>query len=94
MEVGSGKFSIRPVSIRQWGDEYLIYNELTADTHLFDLYSGGLISEMSGKQQVSKQEMIQFLLKNYDGFTAQEIEQYVEDILVKFQQMDLLETGL
>jgi len=87
------KLLIRPVRLRQWGEEYLVYNELTADTHLLDAVSGGLIFEMS-KKELSTQELLQFFLLKNQGVSEKDVKQYLDSVLVKFQEMELIETGL
>jgi len=89
----SGKLSLRPVWFKQWGDEYLIYNELTADTHLFDSVMGELIISLSNKP-FSKQEFLDSLLISYTGFSEKDVAEYMENVIQILQEKDLLEIGL
>jgi len=87
----SRKIQLRPVSIHHWDDEYLVYNNLTADTHLLDSISGELIVEMS-KTELSKNQIVDYLLENYNDIQLQNAELYVDNIIEKFYQMELLDT--
>ena len=85
------KIQLRPVSIHHWGEEYLIYNNLTADTHLLDSISGELILKMS-KKDFSKKQILEYFLENYNDISVQSAELYIDNIIEKFHQMELLDT--
>jgi len=87
----SRKIQLRPVFIQHWNDEYLVYNNLTADTHLLDTISGELIVEMA-KTDLSKKQIVDYLLENYNDIQVQNAELYIDNIIEKFYQMELLDT--
>lgn len=87
------KLLLGPVRLRQWGNEYLVYNILTANTHLLDSISGGVFNQMYQKQ-VSKQELMQYLINDDDALSLQDVTQYIDNIIQRFKEIDLLETGM
>jgi len=85
----SNEFIFRPVRMQRWKSEYLIYNILTASTHLLDSISGGVFNQIYHKN-ISKQELIQYMMNKYD-MSHLEAVQYVGDVLEKFQVINLIE---
>lgn len=77
---------------RCWGDEYVFYHPATGDTHLFDQASADLILAVSA-QPLSRAALRKRLAGSLKPLTAQEIEQFLDELLMKCGQSGLLDVG-
>ncbi|WP_081917789.1 HPr-rel-A system PqqD family peptide chaperone [Methylobacter sp. BBA5.1] len=77
---------------RCWGDEYVFYHPATGDTHLFDQASADLILAVSA-QPLSRAALLKRLAASLKSLTDQEIEQFLDELLMKCGQSGLLEVG-
>jgi PqqD family protein of HPr-rel-A system len=82
---------INCVKIRsiQW-DEYVIYDQLSGDTHLLDGLSGELICALS-EQVMSRTELLEKLAALFEEASELERENYLIDFVAKFQKLGLLD---
>ena len=83
---------IKSVKIRsiQWDDDYVIYDQLSGNTHLLDGVSGELICALS-EQAMSRAELLKKLNKLFEDATELEMEDYLVDFIAKFQSLGLLD---
>jgi PqqD family protein of HPr-rel-A system len=83
---------IKSVNIRsiQWGNDYVIYDQLSGDTHLLDSLSGELIVALS-LQAMSWIELLKKLDQLFEEATGLEMENYLLDFIDKFQKLGLLD---
>jgi PqqD family protein of HPr-rel-A system len=77
-------------SLIQWGDDYVIYGQLSGDTHLLDGVSGELITALS-LQAMSGIELLKKLNELLEDATELEMENYLVDFIDKFQKLGLLD---
>ncbi|MDD2800485.1 MAG: HPr-rel-A system PqqD family peptide chaperone [Methylobacter sp.] len=78
------------VSLIRWQDEYVLYNQLSGDTHLLDGVSGELI-ELLLKQAMSRDQLLQNLGLWFEELNADELNTYLDDFIARFTALDLLE---
>jgi PqqD family protein of HPr-rel-A system len=78
------------VSLTRWQDEYVLYNQLSGDTHLLDGVSGELI-ELLLKQAMSRDQLLQNLSLWFEELNADELNTYLDDFIARFTALDLLE---
>lgn len=78
------------VSLIRWQDEYVLYNQLSGDTHLLDGVSGELI-ELLLKQAMSRDQLLQNLSLWFEELNADELNTYLDDFIARFTALDLLE---
>lgn len=83
---------IKSTKIRsiQWGNDYVIYDQLSGDTHLLDNISGELIVALS-LHAMSGIALLKKLDKLLEVATKVEMENYLFDFIDKFQKLGLLE---
>ena len=83
---------INCVKIRyiQWDDDYVIYDQLSGDTHLLDGVSGELICALS-EQAMSRADLLNKLNDLFEETGEIERENYLVDFIAKFQQLGLLD---
>ena len=83
---------IKSAKIRsiQWDDDYVVYGQLSGDTHLLDGVSGELICALSG-QAMSMTELLKKLKELFEEATELELENYLADFIAKFQKLGLLD---
>ena len=74
----------------QWDDDYVIYDELSGDTHLLDGVSGELISALSEKA-MSRAALLKKLNELFEAPSESEMESYLDDFIARFQQLGLLD---
>ena len=74
----------------QWDDEYVIYNELSGDTHLLDSVSGELICALSEKA-MSRTALLKKLNELFEAPSESEMENYSDGFIARFQQLGLLD---
>ena len=77
-------------SLIQWGDDYVIYGQLSGDTHLLDGVSGELITALS-LQAMSGTELLKKLNELLEDATELDMENYLVDFIDKFQKLGLLD---
>ena len=82
----------KAVKIRsiQWDDDYVIYDELSGDTHLLDGVSGELICALSEKA-MSRAALLKKLNELFEAPSESEMESYLDDFIARFQQLGLLD---
>jgi PqqD family protein of HPr-rel-A system len=83
---------IKGVNVRciQWDKDYVIYDQLSGDTHLLDDLSGELIVALS-LQAMSGIELLKKLDQLLDEATELDMENYLLDFIDKFQKLGLLD---
>ena len=83
---------IKSAKIRsvQWDDDYVIYDQLSGDTHLLDGVSGELICALS-EQAMSRAELLKKLNELFEDATELDRENYLVDFIAKFQKLGLLD---
>jgi len=81
---------IADVSFRKWQHEYVVYNQLSGDTHLLDGVSGELL-ELLLKQTMSRDQLLQNLSLWFEELNADELKSYLDDFIVRFTTLDLLQ---
>ena len=74
----------------QWDDDYVIYDQLSGDTHLLDGVSGELICALS-EQAMSRAEILEKLTELFEDASEIEMENYLVDFIAKFQKLGLLD---
>ena len=74
----------------QWDDDYVIYDQLSGDTHFLDGVSGELICALS-EQAMSRTELLKKLNELFEDATEWEMENYLVDFIAKFQTLGLLD---
>ena len=74
----------------QWDDDYVIYDELSGDTHLLDGVSGELICALSEKA-MSRAALLKHLNELFETPSELEMESYLDDFIARFQQLGLLD---
>ena len=74
----------------QWDDDYVIYDELSGDTHLLDGVSGNLITALS-EEAMSRTALLKKLNELLDAPSESEMENYLHDFIAKFEQLGLLD---
>ncbi len=77
------------IRCRQWQDDYVIYDQLSGDTHVLDVVSGELICALS-KQTMSRAKLLALLTELCVDATESEIESYLFDFIEKFELLGLL----
>ncbi len=77
------------IRCRQWQDDYVIYDQLSGDTHVLDVVSGELICALS-KQTMSRAKLLALLNDLCFDATESEIEGYLFDFIEKFELLGLL----
>ena len=82
----------KAVKIRsiQWDDDYVIYDELSGDTHLLDGVSGELICALS-EEAMSRAALLKKLSELLEAPIESEMESYLDDFIARFQQLGLLD---
>jgi PqqD family protein of HPr-rel-A system len=78
------------ISLIHWQNEYVVYNQVSGDTHLLDEISGGLILHIS-EQTISRELLLKKLSGWFDSFTNDQLNTYLDDFIVRFKALDLLE---
>jgi len=83
---------IKSVKIRsiQWIDEYVIFDQLSGDTHLLDSISGELIVSLS-ERAMSKEELLNKLSEWFEDLAAVELNNYLDDFIERFAALGLLD---
>jgi PqqD family protein of HPr-rel-A system len=83
---------IKTAKIRsiQWDDDYVIYDQLSGDTHLLDAVSGELICALS-EQAMSRTELLKKLNELLEAPGELEMENYLDDFIARFQKSGLLD---
>ena len=83
---------IKSVKIRsiQWDDDYVIYDQLSGDTHLLDSVSGELIRALS-EGAMSRTELLKKLNELLDAPSEMDMENYLDDFIARFQKLGLLD---
>jgi PqqD family protein of HPr-rel-A system len=83
---------IKSAKIRfiQWDDDYVIFAQLSGDTHHLDGISGELICLLS-EQAMSRAELLKKLNELFEDATELELENYLDDFIAKFQKLGLLD---
>ena len=74
----------------QWDDDYVIYDELSGDTHLLDGVSGELICALS-EEAMSRTALLKKLNELLEAPSESEMESYLDDFIARFQQLGLLD---
>ena len=82
-------FTTTNIRCVQWHDDYVIYDQLSGDTHVLDEVSGGLICALS-KQALSRFELLAILTDLFVEATEPELESYLHDFVEKFKLLGLL----
>jgi PqqD family protein of HPr-rel-A system len=72
-----------------WDEDYVIYDQLSGDTHLLDGVSGELICVLS-EQAMSRAELLEKLAALFEEASELERENYLIDFIAKFQKLGLL----
>ena len=82
----------KAVKIRsiQWDDDYVIYDELSGDTHLLDGVSGELICALSEKA-MSRAALLKHLNELFETPSDLEMENYLDGFIARFQQLGLVD---
>lgn len=83
---------IKTAEIRsiRWDDDYVIYNQLSGDTHLLDGISGELICALS-EEAMSRTELLKKLNELLEVPSELEMENYLDDFIARFQKLGLLD---
>ena len=74
----------------QWDDCYVIYDQLSGDTHLLDGISGNLITALS-EEAMSRTALLKKLNELLDAPGESEMESYLDDFIARFEQLGLLD---
>lgn len=74
----------------QWDDDYVIYDQLSGDTHLLDAVSGELICALS-EQVMSRADLLEKLKDLFEEASEIDRENYLVDFIAKFQKLGLLD---
>jgi PqqD family protein of HPr-rel-A system len=74
----------------QWEEEYVVYDQLSGDTHLLDAVSGELICALS-EQAMSRTALLEKLAALFEEASELERENYLIDFVAKFQKLGLLD---
>jgi len=82
-------FTTTNIRCVQWHDDYVIYDQLSGDTHVLDEVSGGLICALS-KQALSRTELLVTLTALFVEATEPELESYLDEFVEKFELLGLL----
>lgn len=82
---------ITPLSTVSWGDEIIIYQHRSGDTHLFSAEVKEMLEFFMGKQTFSKEQILQHFNLFFDS--TEEREGYVKSLLDVLLQKDLIDVN-
>ena len=82
-------YSTNFLSCVHWHDDYVIYDQLSGDTHVMDVISGALICALS-KRAMTRAELLATLTVLFTEATEPELENYLLDFISKFELLGLL----
>ena len=85
-----GLFKAAKIRSIQWDEEYVIYNELSGDTHLLDGVGGELICSLSEKV-MSRTVLLKKLNELLESPSQSGMEDYLDDFIARFEQLGLLD---
>jgi PqqD family protein of HPr-rel-A system len=74
----------------QWQDDYVIYDQLSGDTHFVEGVGGELILALS-ERSMSRMELLNKLNELFEDATELETETYLDDFIARFQKLGLLD---
>ena len=73
---------------RRWGDEFVVYNPSSGDTHLLDFVSAQGLSQLE-KHAFSARELVDELGDALAIAAAENLDQYVQRMLTEFSELCL-----
>ncbi|MEQ1621963.1 MAG: HPr-rel-A system PqqD family peptide chaperone [Methylococcales bacterium] len=77
------------IRVLSWQDEFVIYDQLSGDTHLLDRTSGELLSLLSDNAMTRGQIQEQ-LVTIFPDNESQEIDSYIDSFIARFNSLGLL----
>lgn len=75
---------------RRWGDECIVYNDATGDTHLFSTVALYILDELS-KQPVPIDSLATCLFGGENSKEDMDVIQHLSDVLRDLQTLELVE---
>ena len=77
------------ISCRFFLDECVIYNQLTAETHLLGGIGAEIFNVIS-KNSITRNQLLQYISNIFMVETDFDIETYMDNLLLEYQQLGLL----
>lgn len=77
------------ISILRWQDEFVVYDQLSGDTHLLDMTSGKVLCQLSEKP-MSKKKIHEKLSVFFPDSDQQDIAAYFDGFIARFTSLGLL----
>ena len=78
------------LSWKLWDDEFVVYNPLSGDTHLFDSFSGEVLRSLE-LMPASQLELASRLSQETGVDLDEELNKRIGELLLKFSELNLIE---
>jgi PqqD family protein of HPr-rel-A system len=82
---GSGRFQWR-----SWADEFVVYDEVSGDTHLLDSITACALRKLQ-EQPASLGDLADHVTSHLSLQEPAELHDYLDDVLGKLHRLDLIE---
>jgi len=76
---------------KNWGEEYVVYNNLSGETHLLQQESGELLSFIH-KRPMHYQDLLSKLSSSFEVITPEDAENYLGHSLKLFHELSLIKS--
>ena len=82
----------RPLAWRSFGDEYVVYNPSTGETHLLDLFAGEIL-KLVEQEPGSVNDLVQRVVVALDVGETADLASTVRELIARFDQLGLIESA-